>query len=191
MKQANGVQRFLAWLIDFSLLIPIYFLSFKVIEKLLLTYRHYPPLKRRGMIAFTPAEFETFFLNVLFILVLAVIIKSISYFNFNQTIGEKLIGIRRFQPDGEQLERNQRRKLVLVSIIKISAVCLPGPLFSFIYLALNAIFKLKLEKYIFFFSLTLLIVAFFFFTISPLIAYFKEDKVSWVEKFTNTRVFKP
>lgn len=74
MKQANGLQRFCSWVIDFSVLIPIYFLSWKIIEVLLKTYRHYPPVKRTGMMFYTKAQYEAFFTSFIFILIVAIII---------------------------------------------------------------------------------------------------------------------
>lgn len=190
MQQASGLKRFLAWIIDFTTLVPVYFLSAKIIEKLLKTFKHYPPIEPRGMFAYDKAAFETFFFNLVFILIFAVLVKAISYLKYNRTIGEKLLGLVRLGSDQSELNKSQRRKLVLSTVIKIVSITLPGPFVAFIYkFALKSLGYSSLGDRLFFFSLFLLIAANFFYFISPLIAYLRDDKASWVEKFTNTRVY--
>lgn len=190
MQQASGSQRFFAWFIDFTTLVPIYFLSYKVFEKLLKTYKVYPPLRSRGMFSYDRAAFEAFWYSVLFIFLTSIIVKGISYLKYNRTMGEALVRLKRRQENGEELTKSNRIRLVLATVIKIAFICLPGPLVAmFNKYVLGPMGAHGVGELLFFGSLFLLIVALFFFLISPIIAYFKKDKASWVEKFTKTRVF--
>lgn len=190
MKQASGLKRFLAWIIDISIFFPIYFLTAKIIETIYKTYFHYPKIKNTGMFAYNPGDFQVFFMTVFFLLICAVLIHFISLKKFHKTLGHALLKILRLNQDGSQLTPKQINKLTLTTILKISMICLPGPFLAmFTNFILRPMGFSKFGDLPFYLSLILLFLALFFLIISPIIAYFKTDKLSWVEKYTNTFIY--
>ncbi len=175
MKQAHGFQRFSSYVIDFSILFGIYYQLFKVAELFVKPQDLYPPLK--GMKLFNPREFDIYFFAIGYGALFCLFYYLITYVFFSATIGQYLLKIRVLKLNGAPLDNWDKKKLVLVALLKFSIVFLPGPLLVLL-MVLGHIFS--------FFAL---IIALYFLIINPLIAYQKPLKRSWSDLLTKTGVF--
>lgn len=175
MKQAHGFTRFSAYIIDLSILIAVYYLCLKVAENLIPPDAIYPPAT--GMDLYSKKDFEVYKRAVSIAAIMFVIYHLFFHFLFNATLGQLLLKIRVLNTDGTKLDFRNKLRLTLVGLIKFSIIFLPSPMLIF-FLMIG-----------FPMSLLILLWAMYALAINPLLSYYKDDKASWSERLTYTRIF--
>ncbi len=144
----------------------------------------YPPVS--AMSLYSKREMDIYKISVSIGASFLLIYQFVCHYFFKTTIGNKLLKIKRLSVEKEDLKLIQIFKLCLVSILKYGIVFLPGPASVILLFFLMSVVSEVLSDYI---AFTLLVLAFSWLILTPLKAYRKNDKVTWVEKFTKTRVY--
>lgn len=172
---ASGPKRVFAYLIDFGIILTFYYLCIALGSKVF-PEELYPPLK--PMQLYGQREFHIFWMATGIVGVFIHLYPLVTYALFKTTIGNRLMGLYIGLVDGTPVGFKKTYYRSLLSVLKLLAFIIPGPFVAIFF-----------KGFPFQVSLGLLLIAAMFMIGNPFTSYFTQNKESWVEKLTKTRVF--
>ncbi len=174
MNNAKGIYRFISFVSDISILIGLYYLSLKITEVIVPAKNLYPPVG--AMQLYSPRDFHIYLISSLLGAFFYSTYNLVCYFAMERTLGQVLTRIKRVNLDNTQLTQEEKVKVTLWGLLKYLMIFTPAPLVAFI-----GIFGFAA-------SILILVVPILYLLINPLLCYFTDEKRSWFELRTKTKI---